>query len=158
MIICSMQDDINCNMNCDIIHIITDQVFKQRDMLQIGEANLICILRSYSTCLFDHYCNRCINSIPTKDLSHIKFLCIRVIYLALSLDEMSSNKKLYDLPHYAIGLLVHKTPYSSKMKRYELDILDFCKWNPVRFCKNHVKLDIGSPLYDECDIGCIKLT
>lgn len=113
------------------IRSIIQTVFKSRDLTELHGTNYLAILKQYSTALFKHYCST--HEVFIDEVKYFEFICIRVIYLSLSLDEMSSHK-LYELPHSSINLLVHGTWYYSKMAQYEISVMEHCGWNPLRWC------------------------
>ena len=127
-----------------IIDVISARIFKQRDMTQLKDHNMIDILRTCSSFIYTQY----IAAHKSDELNIIEFLCIRIVYLALSMDEMSSDREFYALPHHEIHRLVSKAWYTDRMNKYEFSIMDFCGWNPIRYCRDNNNIITGSPLYD----------
>ena len=134
------------------IRSITQIVFKSRDLTELHGTNYLDILKQYSAALFKHYCST--HEVFIDEVKYVEFICVRVIYLSLSLDEMSSHK-LCELPHSDINHLVHGTWYYPKMARYEISVMEHCGWNPLRWCAELLgdsAEPIDSPLYKNSKI------
>lgn len=128
---------------------IVDKVFKQCDMNHLEENNMLHILKKYSEALYKYYLSIRFESITVGDLPLVEFVCIRVIYLSLGLDELSSNKHLWHMPHSTINTYVPRTWPSSRTIELEKEILAICDWNTLRFCKVLCgDMKIGLSLWD----------
>lgn len=129
---------------------IMDRLFKQCDMLQLKDTNILHILRTYSEALYKYYISIRFETLSKADIPLIEFVCIRIIYLSLSLDELSSNNKLWNMPHSIINTYVPKAWPSPRTIELEKEILTICDWNPLRFCKLLCgDMDIGLSLWDK---------
>ena len=138
---------------------IVSKLFRHQDMNQLEEYNMLHILQTYSNALYKHYMSLKIDYLEVGDIVLIEFVCIRIIYMALNMDEMCSNNRLYNMPHTDIHIYVPKAWPSPKTIVFEYDILSICDWNPLRFCKLICDdMEIGSPLWDneKVEIGAYR--
>ena len=129
---------------------IVEKVFKQRDMNHLEDNNMLHILKTYSEALYKYYISIRFEELSVGDLPLIEFVCIRVIYLSLGLDELSTNEFLWNMPHSSINKYVPKTWPTQRTIELEKEILSICDWNPLRFCKLLCgDMEIGFPLWDK---------
>jgi len=128
-----------------------DRLFKQRDIFQLKDTNVLHVLRTYSEALYKYYISAQCEQVQKADIPLIEFVCIRVIYLSLSLDEMSSSDKLWNMPHSIINTYVPRAWPSPRTIKLEREILALCDWNPLRLCKLLCgsEVDIGLSLWDK---------
>jgi hypothetical protein len=133
----------------ETLSFIVERVFKQRDMNQLEGDNVLHILQKYSEALYKHYVSIRFENLTVGDIPLIEFVCIRIIYLSLGLDEISTNNTLWHMPHSAINTYVPKTWPSKRTIELEMEILAICDWNPLRFCKLLCDdMETGLPLWD----------
>ncbi len=133
----------------DTLPFIIQKIFNHRDMNQLEEYNMLHILKIYSEALYKYYISIRFEKIEVSELNLIEFVCIRIIYLSLGLDEISSNNNLWNMPHSEINRYVPKAWPSSRTIELEKEILTICDWNPLRFCKLLCgNMEIGLPLWD----------
>jgi hypothetical protein len=124
----------------DTYTIIIQTLFKSKDLTYLSGTNYLEILKKYYTVLFKDYCSK--NTVYIDEMKYVEFICIRIIYLSLSLDEMSSNYRFNELPHSEINHLVRNSWYTRKLIDYEYSVLDHCNWNPLRYCSEILKDEI----------------
>lgn len=133
----------------EMLPCIIQKLFKFRDMNQLEEYNMLHILKSYAEALYKYYIAIRFEKIEIGDLHLIEFVCIRVIYLALNMDEMCTHDNLWNMPHTEINRYVPKAWPTKKTVEIEREILAICDWNPIRFCKLLCgDINSGSPLWD----------
>lgn len=128
---------------------VTTAVFKYLDIVALKDCGILHIFKQCSIILFEKYCMLYLP--PTKNIHLIEFVCIRIIYLALHLDEVSSHKLLWNLPFGEVHKIIPQSWYNQTMLSYEINALMMCDYNPIRYCQPFL-LDfevsvILSPLY-----------
>lgn len=128
---------------------IIEKLFKLRDMNQLKEYNMMDILKTYAEALYKYYVSIRFEKIDIGDLYLIEFVCIRIIYLSLSMDEICTHDNLWNMPHTEINRYIPKTWPTKRSVELEREILAICDWNPIRFCKLLCEdVSSGSPLWD----------
>lgn len=117
---------------------IINRAFKYNELCELEKSTILDVFNQYSSILAETYIQeKCIHLDPDL-IKLIEFICIRIIYLALNLDEESTTN-YFSLSHSSVNNFVIGGWYSSEMLSYEIDILKFCDWNPLRFCAQKLK-------------------
>lgn len=133
----------------DALPFILQKLFKHQDMNHLEEHNVLHILKTYAGALYTHYISIRFENLTIGDLIMIEFVCIRIVYLSLGLDEVCNHNNLWDMPHSEVNKYVPKLWPSKRTIELEFEILSICDWNPLRFCKILCDdMDVGIPLWD----------
>ncbi len=133
---------------------IKNVVFNKYHLNILKETSLLDIWELYSNILQEKFVKYLGNSFGYIDdtlLGIIEFIGIRVIYMALSLDEFCTNNHYY-LKHSDINKYVLGGWYDKQMNWIEREMMDYCNWNPIRFCKQNINdslLEKESSLFSE---------
>lgn len=134
----------------EILPFIVHKLFKHHDMNHLEEYNVLHILKTYSEALYKYYISIRFEELTVGDLPMIEFVCIRILYLALGLDEVCNHNNLWNMPHSEVNKYVPKLWPSKRTIELEFEILSICDWNPLRFCKLLCNdMEVGIPLWDD---------
>jgi hypothetical protein len=133
---------------------IKNVVFNHYHLNLLLQTTLLEIWEKYSNHYQEHfkiYLNNTYGCIDDKMEEIIEFLAIRLIYLSLNLDEFSVFKD-YTLSHININMYVFGGWYDERMGWIEREMMDYCNWNPIRFCKEMIGdtlIEKESPLFSK---------